>query len=157
MPNPDTLARCHTPGKRHEPTGAVTLEILFFPSGDSVGHVNTLTGEKQEAAGVIGEVIFHMGESHFRLGLREAGLGGGEQAEALTAACHFWHNVGMSHLGAAALHWPKYNLHSLTLPGSPRLMSKPFQLCQSDISPWGGGLTGNQFREINQQEENHQN
>lgn len=50
--------------------------FCFFPSGDSVGHVNTLTGEKTErweAAGVIGEVIFHTGESHFRLGLKNLG------------------------------------------------------------------------------------
>lgn len=47
--------------------------FCFFPSGDSVGQVNTLTGrktERREAAGVIGEVIFHTGESRFGLGLK---------------------------------------------------------------------------------------
>lgn len=74
MPNPDVLACCHVSGKR---TGAMTQEILHPPppppSGDSVGRVNTLTGKKtvrREAAGVKGEVIFHVGASHFRLGLK---------------------------------------------------------------------------------------
>ena len=101
MPNPDALARCHASGKR---SGAVTQEILFSPSGDCVGHVNTLTGEKTErweAAGVIGEVIFHTGESHFRLGVKT--LGSREQAEGLAAVCKFWHSVGMSHLCARTL------------------------------------------------------
>lgn len=52
--------------------------FCFSPSGDSVGLVNTLTGgktERREAAeggGVTGEVIFHTGDSHFRLGLESS-------------------------------------------------------------------------------------
>lgn len=71
MPNPDVLACCHASGKR---TGAMTQEIQFFPLRWLCGpcqHINR-GGERErgEAAGVIGEVIFHTGESYFRLGLK---------------------------------------------------------------------------------------
>lgn len=74
---------------------------MFFPSGDSVGYVNTVTrGERERRTGVIGEVIFHVGESH--LGLKLKASVSREQAEALTAACQFWQNAGMSHRCARA-------------------------------------------------------
>lgn len=75
MPNPDVLARCHASGKR---TGAMTQEILFFPLRWLCGpsqHINW--GEDGEeggsgGGGVTGEVIFHTGDSHFRLGLESS-------------------------------------------------------------------------------------
>ncbi len=63
-------------------------------------------------------------------------LGSRGQAEALTAVCQIWHNMGMSHLCARALNWPKYNLDTLTLLGSPLLMSKPFQLSVNTEIAW---------------------
>lgn len=47
-------------------------------------------------------------------------LGSRERGEALTAACQFWHSVGMSHQD---LNQPKYILDTVTLLDSAILMS----------------------------------
>lgn len=96
--------------------------FCFSPSGDSVGLVNTLTGgktERREAAGGGGYRGSDFPYGWLALQTWTGKLGSGERAEALTAVCQFWHNTGMSLLSARALNWPKYNLDTLTLPGSP--------------------------------------
>ena len=119
MPNPDVLARCHASGKR---TGAMTQEILFFPLRWLCGpsqHINWGGGRRggRQRGGVYRGSDFPYG--WVALQTWTGKLGSGERAEALTAVCHFWHNTGMSHLSARALNWPKYNLDTLTLLGSP--------------------------------------
>lgn len=126
MPNPDVLACCHASGKR---TRAMTQEILFFPLRwlcRPCQHINQ-AGEREggDSGGYRGSDFPY---GWVVLQTWTESLGSRKQAEALTAVCQFWHNVGMSHLSARALNWPKYNLDTLTLLGSPLLMSKPFQL-----------------------------
>lgn len=88
---------------------------VFPSSGDSAGRADTLTRReavRRESAGVKGEVIFHTAQSDSWLRLESPPPL--TMAEVLTAACHFWHNAGISQSGGRDLSWPKYNLDTPT-------------------------------------------